>query len=86
MSYERTDMRDDGTREPSTHRRGAERFDAVSVGAGLLFVAIAVLALADRRWTEFDPVLMVGGAVIAVGLGMIAEVIRRAGRDGEGRN
>lgn len=82
MSYEETDMPDNDTVEPRSGRWGAGRIDAVSVVIGVLFIAIAVLAVADRFWTDIDPVLVVGGAIIAIGLAMIAGVFRR-GRRGE---
>ena len=72
---------DDGQRQPD--RKGPYRMDAVSTGAGLLFVAIAILALADRFWAEVDPVLVVGGAIVAVGAGMIVGVIRCGRRERE---
>ena len=72
---------DDGQRQPD--RKGPYRMDALSTGAGLLFVAIAILALADRFWAEVDPVLVVGGAIVAVGAGMIVGVIRRGRRERE---
>ena len=55
--------------------------DALSAGAGLLFIAIAIVALADRFWAEVDPVLVGGGAAVAVGVGMIVGVIRRGRRE-----
>lgn len=58
----------------------SRRVDAVSLVTGLLFIAIAVLALADRLWAGIDPVLVVGGAVVAVGVAMIAGVILRTRR------
>ncbi|MXW95265.1 MAG: hypothetical protein F4110_03095 [Acidimicrobiaceae bacterium] len=67
--------------DPPSSRWSAGRADAVSAVAGVLFVAIAALALADLLWTEIDPVLVAGGAVIAVGAAMIAGVFRR-GRGG----
>ena len=81
MSYEGIDeMLDDDGPEPQSHRKDSRRVDAVSAVAGLLFVAIAGLALADRLWAEIDPVLVVGGAVVAVGLAMIAGVVLRSRR------
>ena len=78
MSYEGTDMPDNDTVEPRTSRWGTGRIDAVSVVTGVLFIAIAVLALTDRFWADIDAVLVVGGAIIAIGLAMMAGVIRRA--------
>lgn len=82
MSYEETGMPDNDTVEPPPNRRGTRRIDSVSVVTGLLFIAIAVVALADRFWTRIDLVLMIGGAVIAIGVAMIAGVFRRGRRDG----
>lgn len=81
MSYEGTDMPDNDIVEPRSSRWGTGRVDAVSVVTGVLFIAIAVLALADRYWADIDPVLVVGGAIIAIGLAMIAGVFRRGRRD-----
>ena len=84
MTDEGTDeMLDDDDRQPQSDRKGPYRIDAVSVVAGLLFIAIAILALADRFWAEVDPVLVVGGAVVAVGVAMIVGVIRRGRRERE---
>jgi hypothetical protein len=80
MSYEGADMADNDTREPDPRWRSTDRVDPVAVIAGLLFIAIAVLALADRLWADIDPVLIVGGAIIAIGLAMIGGVIRRSRR------
>ena len=82
MSYEGTDMHDNEIVEPPPNRLVTGRIDAVSGVTGVLFIAIAVLAVADRFWTGIDPVLMVGGAIIAIGVAMIAGVFRR-GRRGE---
>ena len=82
MSYEETGMPDNDTVEPPSNRWSTSRIDAVSVVTGVLFIAIAVLALADRFWAEIDPVLVVGGAIIVIGVAMIAGVIRR-GRRGD---
>lgn len=78
MSYQGNDVPDNDTQEPSSNQRAIVRIDAISVVAGLLFIAIAALAVTDRFWAEIDPVLMVGGAVIAVGVAMAAGVVRRA--------
>ena len=84
MTGEGTDeMLDNDDRQPQPGRKGPNRIDAVSAVAGLLFIAIAILALADRFWVEVDPVLVVGGAVVAVGVAMIVGVIRRGRRDRE---
>ena len=84
MTDEGTDeMLDNDDRRPPPDRKGPYRIDAVSAVAGLLFIAIAILALADRFWAEVDPVLVVGGAVVAVGVAMIVGVIRRGRRERE---
>lgn len=83
MSYEETDMLDDGadTAEETPSPPGAgRRIDAVAAVAGVLLIAIAALALADRVWADIDPVLVVGGAIIAVGVAMIAGVVTRVRR------
>ena len=71
------DMLDNGDGQRQPDRKGPYRMDALSAGAGLLFIAIAILALADRFWAEVDPVLVGGGAAVAVGVGMIVGVILR---------
>ena len=84
MTDEGTDeMLDNDDRQPQPGRKVPNRIDAVSAVAGLLFIAIAILALADRFWVEVDPVLVVGGAVVAVGVAMIVGVIRRGRRERE---
>ena len=78
------DMLDNGDGQRQPDRKGPYRMDALSAGAGLLFIAIAILALVDRFWAfEVDPVLVGGAAVVAVGVGMIAGVIRRGRRERE---
>ena len=84
MTGEGTDeMLDNDDRQPQPGRKGPYRMDAVSAVAGLLFIAVAILALADRFWAEVDPVLVTGGAVVAVGVAMIVGVIRRGRRERE---
>ncbi len=78
MSYEETDMPGNETADPPSNRWSTGRVDAVSAATGALFIAVAALALADRFWAEIDPVLVAGGAVIAVGVAMIAGVFRRS--------
>lgn len=58
--------------------RRPRRVDPVSLVAGLLFIAIASAALIDRFWADVDPVLVVGGVIVAVGVAIAAGVIRRA--------
>ena len=82
MSYEETGMPDDETVEPRASRWRTGRIDAVSAVIGVLFIAVAVLAVADRLWADIDLVLVVGGAIIAIGVAMIAGVFRR-GRRGQ---
>ena len=77
MSYEETAMLDDEAEETPSPAKARRRVDAVSAVAGVLFIAIAVLALADRVWADIDPVLVAGGAIVAVGLAMIAVLIPR---------
>ena len=84
MTDEGTDeMLDNEDRQSQSDRKGPYRIDAVSAVAGLLFIAVAILALADRFWAEVDPVLVTGGAVVAVGVAMIVGVIRRGRRERE---
>ena len=84
MTGEGTDeMLENDDRQPRLGRKGPNRTDAVSAVAGLLFIAVAILALADRFWAEVDPVLVTGGAVVAVGVAMIVGVIRRGRRERE---
>ena len=84
MTDEGTDeMLDNGDRQSQPGRKGLHRMDAVSAVAGLLFIAIAILALTNRFWAEVDPVLAVGGAIVAVGAAMIVGVIRRGRRERE---
>ena len=78
MSNEETGMLDDEADETPSPAEARRRIDAVSAVAGVLLIAIAVLALADRVWTDIDPVLVVGGAIVAVGVAIAAGVIRRA--------
>ncbi len=74
---------DDGA-GPRSAEPESRRVDPVSLVAGLIFIAIALAALTDRYWADLDPVLMVGGAVVAVGVAMIAGVILRSRREKEG--
>ena len=83
MSNEGNEMPDDEVQETSSPQRAAAGIDAVSAVAGVLLIAVAILALADRLWADIDPVLVTGGAVIAIGLAMIAGVIVRRGRGGQ---
>ena len=66
--------------ETPSSARNRRRIDAVSAVAGGLLIAIAGLALADRVWADIDPVLVAGGAIVAVGVAMIAVLIPRSRR------
>lgn len=78
MSDEGIDeMPDDNAREPQLHSKDPKRIDAVSAVVGVLFIAIAILAFADRFWAEIDPVLVTGSTIIAAGAAMIAAVVLR---------
>ncbi|MYL04080.1 MAG: hypothetical protein F4011_07855 [Acidimicrobiaceae bacterium] len=70
---------DSAARRQSDARK-SRRADPVSLVAGLLFIAITVATLTDRFWTDIDPVLVVGGAIVAVGVAIAASVIRRSRR------
>ena len=75
---------DDGAgAEPASAALKSRRIDPVSVVAGLLFIAIAAATLTDRFWAEIDPVLVLGGAIVAVGLAMITGVVLRRRRERE---
>ena len=83
MSYEGTDMPDnDAAREPSSHRSVAERVDAVSVVAGLVFIAIALASLIDRYWAEVDAAVVFGASIVAIGVALMVSVVLRRGRRG----
>lgn len=85
-------MRDEGldtgaAMERQTGARRARRVDPVSLVAGLLFIAISLAALTDRYWADIDPVLIVGGSTVAIGIALIAGVVlrhRRRGHHDEG--
>ena len=76
MSYETTDMPDDA-REPSSRRRSTERIDSISVVSGLVFIAIALAALTDRYWADIDAGLVFGGAIVAIGVALMASAVLR---------
>lgn len=67
----------DAAAQRQSGARKSRRVDPVSLVAGLLFIALALAALTDRFWTDVDPVLVVGGAIVAVGVAIAAGVIRR---------
>ena len=74
-------IRDTGTAiERQSSALKPRRVDPVSLVTGLLFIAIALAALADRFWVDLDAVLLVGAAVVSIGLAMIAGVILRSRR------
>ncbi len=60
----------------------SRRVDPVALVAGLIFIAVAAAALTDRFWADLDPVLVVGGIVIAVGVALMVNVILRHRRRG----
>ena len=70
-----------GTVQPSMRERG--RTDPASLVGGLAFIAVATVVLVDKYWADLDAVLVVGGAVAAVGVAMIAGVILRWRRGGQ---
>ena len=77
MSYQGTDMPDDGARGPSSRRRAMERIDSISVVSGLVFIAIALAALTDRYWADIDAALVFGGAIVAIGVALMASAVLR---------
>lgn len=52
--------------------------DPVSAVAGLVFITVALLALADGFWIDVDGVVVTGAAIAAVGVAMILSVVVRA--------
>lgn len=83
MSYQGTDMPDDGARGPSSRRRARERIDSISVVSGLVFIAIALAALTDRYWADIDAALVFGGAVVAIGVALMVSAVHRRLRRGQ---
>ncbi len=79
MRHSTDDPMDETTTGAATMDEPGElrRVDAVSLVAGLLFVAIALTALTDRHWVDVDSVLLTGGAIVAVGTAMIVAAARR---------
>ena len=76
MSVRNQTMSDtEGSALPSS--KEPRRADRVSAVAGLVFIATAFLALVDRLVTDVDIVIVIGAAVAAVGVAMIARVILR---------
>ena len=88
MNVENESAIDDSSKEVSDAGQPPEvkrrRVDPVSLVGGLVFVAVAVAVLAQKYWVEVDAVLIIGGAVIAAGVAMIAGVILRSRREREG--
>ena len=68
---------------PRSAEPESRRVDPVSLVAGLIFIAIALAALTDRYWADLDPVLVAGGAVVAVGAAMIVVTVLRHSRRNE---
>ena len=77
-----TSAETNGTVQPSVRERG--RADPVSLVGGLAFIAVAAVVLVDKYWADLDAVLVVGGAVAAVGVAMIAGVVLRWRRGAQG--
>ena len=72
----------DAHEQPS--RRGvAERIDAISLVAGLIFIAIALAAITDRYWADIDAALVFGGAIVAIGVALMASAVLRPRRRGQ---
>ena len=63
--------------------RKSRRVDPVALVAGLIFISVAAAALTDRFWADLDPVLVVGGIVIAVGVALMVNVMLRHRRRGQ---
>ena len=83
MSYQGNDMPDDDARGPSSNRRVAGRIDSISVVSGLVFIAIALAALTDRYWADIDAALVFGGAIVAIGVALMASAVLRHRRRGQ---
>ncbi len=77
MSYETTGMPNDDAREPPSRRRSIERIDSISAVSGLVFIAIALAALTDRYWADIDAALVFGGAIVAIGVALMASAVLR---------
>ena len=83
MSYQGTDMPENDTKEPSSHRRVAGRIDSLSVVSGLVFIAIALAALTDRYWADIDAALVFGGSIVAIGVALMVSAMLRHRRRGQ---
>jgi uncharacterized membrane protein HdeD (DUF308 family) len=73
--------------QPRSAKSRSRRVDPVSLVAGLLFIAIALAAVTDRYWADIDPVLIVGGSTVAVGITLMVSAVlrhRRRGQSDEG--
>lgn len=68
-----------GSRSSST---GRDRVDPVSLVAGGVLLAVALVVLVERYWVDIDAVVVAGGAVAAAGAAIIvATVLRHLRRD-----
>ena len=83
MSYEETDMAVNDTHGQPSRRGIAERIDAISLVAGLIFIAIALAALTDRYWADIDAALVFGGAIVAIGVALMVSAVLRHRRRGQ---
>lgn len=61
---------------------GRDRVDPVSLVAGGVLLAVALVVLVERYWVDIDAVVVAGGAVAAAGVAIIvATVLRHLRRD-----
>lgn len=70
----------DSPESPESTRR---RVDPLSLVAGLVFIAVALAALTDRYWADIDAGLVFGGAIVAIGVALMASVVLRHRRRGQ---
>lgn len=70
----------DDTPQTRLARNRPRQFDVVSFMAGLLFIAIGLLAVADLIWADIDPMLIFGGSVAVIGVAVIVRVAIRQRR------
>ena len=68
---------------PESPEATRDRVDPLSLVAGLVFVTVGLAVLVERLWVEIDPVLVAGGAVVAVGAAMIVGTVVRHSRRNE---
>ncbi len=66
----------------SSEESRSRRVDPVALAAGLVFIAIALVAFADRYWADIDAALLFGGAVAAAGVALMVSVALRQRRRG----